>query len=1626
MVAHRKPVRRRPVKRKLPPKLKGAVLKSAIKQWVKNKGKVPRKVVLDRNLQREFQAWKKSPPLRDRASHRVRNVHRSVMHTLPEPRKPYPPSKPSKNHAPADETRLKKLLNLYLNQRIIVNTGSQGPPRTIYDLTQDLASSRPAKRERYDPSKVKKEPKGDDDKGDDYKDPLAYTDVLLQRWLQQQLHPSPHHHHSSSPSPKFPSPKPGRRKHPAAYLDDLQLKSLSPHFRRSSTPSDYSTPRSSRTSTPLSRRKSSSPARTSWSSPPANAPPRRSLLSELSAVTPSTTTTTTTTVAQKHPQTEKSHQRKPKERMIAEHVLGSPERLGSPFSARNVYQAILKEKQRRLNAAQGIEKTAEKILDKAAEASLIAPYHAPSPSRSRSRSKSPERPLPAVKEKREEGQKSKYLELLYHTDTSNLLANQPRPHNRTKAKSQDIESKDERPESETGEIFSSLNDKEQSSIPSSMLHLLKSNVASRTRSRLQKGDGKRKKRRSKKAPNQYLKRMIENFHQQLPPPQMGDKVKPAFGHANSEYRDPAYTFLLNNGERGDEFGRRKTYQPPEVIVRGGYKKRTAEQIAEQKAKEAQFKNRIEVLNQAVKDYKKISKKAPHAEHETALARAYEELAAATNQQRKKRIYNSWQQFYQSRAANSAAQELLMVKSKSLGYNEAHTEERAEIRAEIKELQEQYKAIKRNIIAQFPSARQYTVTASKKAFEDDKKNAIREINVILNSPDNAPVAMSPETIKLLAMPFRKKIDEGVAIDLNTLRNELIRVKKSGYQHQLNEKTGALKKADLHQRELEEFLAQREKAREHYENQAATHEDPEEREEAQAILKLLRSITFEEMKRARVPGYYEKLLWIVSHRKAKKTKKDYLKVHNIILKAAAKNNPSVTPAMIEKATAAKAEIEQMPVKEVMKRMLQKEQVNRNMEVLAEKLKAKLDRTSADDEEEMKRIADRLERAKNYKPAYNPNLPTMSDEKNFHFYKRNLLKLITEANFNPRPSQYLLNEWTGVRLRSRLSPLDPRIKAIDTALEEYEKMSQVPMGKKAISLNKKRAYVFLAKNVTRHLHPGLDEKSPEFKRFFGDVHHDIEDADIYPQAVASVQNEVPKWREAHFEMLRKKLISHIRSLIQAVPYQRKLNQSIVGNGKPQTTLEREQKIVKKEGLSDQEINNIMLPYAPSYLGCIASDEVSRLLPLIHPRTRISWVMNLSPREAPEGSHWVSVYIDARPPPVGQQVIHYYDSFAHEPHKSLLRQLKPVVDRLDPEGYLKLKVNRLVQQADESTECGYFASKALIDAYAGKHWTDITPFNEVAQGEKDIHAFKQRLGLKPFLYLGSSRREKLVGTGLLDQGKNLISNTANNVINTGTNVVNSGVNAVTGVVDAAWQRFQFTVREHASPEVRSFLDNQGQNPVQSLTVCRQPIQKAIKMISNIMSLGKFNQNAKRLNYDDIFHLFMIVNQQWIVEKNEVWKVSPYTARENTETQMVPQIPPNTTIVDLFRKAETLVGPKQFWVYNPITANCQYGIRWMLEGIGALTAPLNQWIMQDSAELLRGSPLLARFTVGVTDFAARLDTLLHGKGKIRGGAMNYLQVRSPSQMWVERPVGRIITPGKVTLPVRDADPVSMRPIRFI
>lgn len=174
------------------------------------------------------------------------------------------------------------------------------------------------------------------------------------------------------------------------------------------------------------------------------------------------------------------------------------------------------------------------------------------------------------------------------------------------------------------------------------------------------------------------------------------------------------------------------------------------------------------------------------------------------------------------------------------------------------------------------------------------------------------------------------------------------------------------------------------------------------------------------------------------------------------------------------------------------------------------------------------------------------------------------------------------------------------------------------------------------------------------------------------------------------------------------------------------------RTSGLYDDEIDSIMSKFQ-DFKGCIMRDEIKKLLPHIKPQSRIAFIINTAPHDK-QGKHWNAVYVDARDCPESSNSLEWFDSFGRPMPPDILEDCKLILHCLKPNTVLKVKENHVVHQKDETSNCGYFCCKFLIDRFRGKSFAEASGYddrikiNHSNQNEKEIENLKNK---PPFSYI-------------------------------------------------------------------------------------------------------------------------------------------------------------------------------------------------------------------------------------------------------------------------------------------------------
>lgn len=183
----------------------------------------------------------------------------------------------------------------------------------------------------------------------------------------------------------------------------------------------------------------------------------------------------------------------------------------------------------------------------------------------------------------------------------------------------------------------------------------------------------------------------------------------------------------------------------------------------------------------------------------------------------------------------------------------------------------------------------------------------------------------------------------------------------------------------------------------------------------------------------------------------------------------------------------------------------------------------------------------------------------------------------------------------------------------------------------------------------------------------------------------------------------------------------------------------------------------------------------------------------------------------------------------------------------------------------------------------------------------------------------------------------------------------------------------------VQKWLKAHGDKPVSDFVIRRAPVQKAVRGILDLASLGALGKAQRKVGYDALYHLwleFKAGGLTWAVEKNQTLKIrdgAPSgTSSKGADSFPLKAPPAGTTMADMFEKAVKRYGAKRLTTYDPFSFNCQKFIAQLLSASGLLTSKARAFVMQDVSELAKDIPgYVKEGSRAVTDTAAVIDRIL-------------------------------------------------------
>lgn len=182
--------------------------------------------------------------------------------------------------------------------------------------------------------------------------------------------------------------------------------------------------------------------------------------------------------------------------------------------------------------------------------------------------------------------------------------------------------------------------------------------------------------------------------------------------------------------------------------------------------------------------------------------------------------------------------------------------------------------------------------------------------------------------------------------------------------------------------------------------------------------------------------------------------------------------------------------------------------------------------------------------------------------------------------------------------------------------------------------------------------------------------------------------------------------------------------------------------------------------------------------------------------------------------------------------------------------------------------------------------------------------------------------------------------------------------------------------PHVRRFLEKNGDTIITSLQVERTPLSPFMTKLLNTISLGTFENAIANSSYDNMFHLALVINDKYTLDKQEVITLKEKRGGDSkTESINVPLNGKQITIRELLDKTKERMGDSKFSNYDSRTNNCQDFLLNILEANGLSSPSLKDFIKQDAESIYKELPSftdkIAKF---LTDAGATVNKLIEGE----------------------------------------------------
>ena len=161
-----------------------------------------------------------------------------------------------------------------------------------------------------------------------------------------------------------------------------------------------------------------------------------------------------------------------------------------------------------------------------------------------------------------------------------------------------------------------------------------------------------------------------------------------------------------------------------------------------------------------------------------------------------------------------------------------------------------------------------------------------------------------------------------------------------------------------------------------------------------------------------------------------------------------------------------------------------------------------------------------------------------------------------------------------------------------------------------------------------------------------------------------------------------------------------------------------------------------------------------------------------------------------------------------------------------------------------------------------------------------------------------------------------------------------------------------NATQRMKNFMKEHGDEEITAVEIGRLPIESAISAAMNLISAGKFEETKRNKSYDDFFHLYLIINNKYRLEKNQTVNVVKDYKEQPDEERIKVGLSglKGKTINEFIKNGENEVGEADYWGnYSGLKQNCQWWVLNNLKGNGIYDKEILDFTLQDTEELQLG-----------------------------------------------------------------------------